>query len=295
MALSFYTDSDASISFEQFLQAINKTLKPENEESLLACAEPLLLLANNAEFFLDYLNENLDSETGKKEAAINYSEQNYMLHNGENYFIRMTYWPMLPDSSQAVNDQNAYFSYGFVHDHNFPLLTAGYKGEGYRTKIWEYDREQIVGYPGERVDLKFLEETKLSHGKALYYRPSQDIHSQYAPTDEDSFAINIIPKWKTPNRQFEFNPGKGTIQQIMYGGPIYESKFSMLKLARYVHNAETIHHLYNLAASHESTLIRQESLNSLFKIQGSKSVWQEALENSDQLIRRYAQAMLDKA
>ena len=46
------------------------------------------------------------------------------------------------------------FFYHVPHDHNFSFLTVGYLGPGYWSEYYEYDYGEVVGMPGEKVDLQ---------------------------------------------------------------------------------------------------------------------------------------------
>ena len=83
------------------------------------------------------------------------------------------------------------FFYHVPHDHNFSFLTVGYLGPGYWSDYYEYDYEQVVGVPGETVDLSFVEKSRLEPGKVMLYRAHRDVHNQL-PADEMSISINIM-------------------------------------------------------------------------------------------------------
>ena len=77
------------------------------------------------------------------------------------------------------------------HDHNFSFLTVGYLGPGYWSEYYEYDYAAVVGLPGEKVDLRFIEKARLEQGKVMLYRAASDVHNQL-PADEMSVSINIM-------------------------------------------------------------------------------------------------------
>ena len=49
----------------------------------------------------------------------------------------------------------------------------------------------MVGLPGEKVDLRFVEKARLEQGKVMLYRAHRDVHNQL-PADEMSVSINIM-------------------------------------------------------------------------------------------------------
>lgn len=83
------------------------------------------------------------------------------------------------------------FFYGLPHDHNFSFLTVGYLGPGYWSDYYECDYDRILGYPGERVDLRFVERSRLTRGKVLLYRKHRDVHRQLPP-ESLSVSLNIL-------------------------------------------------------------------------------------------------------
>ena len=114
-----------------------------------------------------------------------------MLHRAsEKYFIRANFWPSPQDSVFKTSGTSPFF-YGIPHDHNFSFLTVGYLGPGYWSEYYEYDYEGAAGVPGEKVDLRFVEKSRLEPGKVMLYRAHRDIHNQL-PADDMSVSINIM-------------------------------------------------------------------------------------------------------
>src|SRR3546814_8782480 len=83
------------------------------------------------------------------------------------------------------------FFYGKAHDHNFSFLTVGYMGPGYWSEYYEYDYANVAGYVGEKVNLRYIEKSKLDEGKVMLYRIHRDVHLQL-PADEMSVSLNIM-------------------------------------------------------------------------------------------------------
>jgi hypothetical protein len=289
MAYTYRSNTKESITLEEFIDTLNNTISFGDEESLLDCVEPLFKISNNATFFTEYLNKQLKSDILSFQKKNAYSEQSYMVYDCKDFYIRITYWPVLSNNSMVRGSQNDLFSYDLAHDHNFPLLTAGYKGDGYITKLWEYDYDKVIGYTNEEVDIKFLEEVTLAKGKALYYRPSKDIHCQYAPIVEDSLAINIILKSykQFDYRQYEFNTNKKIIQNVLYGST--SSKFGLLQMTNLINNTETVDLLYKLSTTHEIPQVRQESLNALYNIEKTDEVWEIGLNDIEKSVQDYSE------
>lgn len=287
MAISFYSNTKDSLSFDEFLCLTKEKIKFGNEDSLLQCNELLLKLSNNKTFFIDFLNSQLKDNFNLFQSENSYNEQSFLLFDCSDFYIRVTYWPKYSSNQKIKSEQDKTFTYNLAHDHNFSLLTAGYKGEGYWTKIWEYDYEKIIGFSGEKVDMKFLEETNLCEGKAMYYIPNKDIHLQLPPKSEDSLAINIILKSykQFNNKQFDFNIENKTIKNVIYGSS--SSKFGILKLASHVNDEKTIELLMNLIKKNEIKLVKEEALISLSKIISDKDFIIKLIKDDISLCKFY--------
>lgn len=164
---------------------------PEDEEAMAAFAEPLRRLANNRRFLGDLVIEELKHHCSRQSARNHYSSQVIILHNtARDFVLRANFWPAAADTVM-VNSGREPFFYGVPHDHNFSFLTAGYLGPGYLSDYYEYDYSRVVGIPGEKVDLRFMERSRLSPGKVLLYRRHLDVHSQLPP-DSLSVSLNIL-------------------------------------------------------------------------------------------------------
>lgn len=293
MALSFNSNTSECITFNEFIEETTKILKYPEKDAILDCTELLFKLANNKVFFAELLNEQLNLDLGNFQKGNHYSEQSFMLHMSKTFFIRMTFWPILSNNIKVSKSQEDLFSYGLAHDHNFSLLTAGYHGDGYKTKLWEYNYDDTIGYVGEKVNVKYLEEVTLGQNKALFYRPSKDIHAQYAPVLEDSLALNIIliDDLLAENRQYDFDIEKSTIKRILYGASM--PKYGLLKLSTLINNDKTIDLLVQIATKHEIPQMRQEALQALFDIQGSDQVWKLGLEDRDKSVINFCKTKSD--
>jgi hypothetical protein len=199
------------------VQALNDDVfDPADEESFAAAGPLLKRLANNRRFLADVAVAELKDRCGRQERENRYSSQVIMLHRAsEKYFIRANFWPSPKDSIFKASGTSPFF-YGVPHDHNFSFLTVGYLGPGYWSEYYEYDYESVVGLPGEKVDLRFIEKTKLDPGKVMLYRAHKDVHNQL-PADEMSVSINIMEA--SPRlpylAQYRFDPAKCEIAGVL--------------------------------------------------------------------------------
>jgi hypothetical protein len=183
---------EGAINLGDLVQALNDDgFDPGDEESFAAAAPLLRRLANNREFLAELAIEELKDRCTRQSLENRYSSQVIMLHRAsEKFFIRANFWPSERDSLYKASGTSPFF-YHVPHDHNFSFLTVGYLGPGYWSEYYEYDYESVVGLPGEKVDLKYIEKARLEPGKVMLYRAHRDIHDQL-PADDLSVSINIM-------------------------------------------------------------------------------------------------------
>ena len=183
---------EEAISLGELVQALNDDgFDPGDEESFAAAAPLLRRLANNRDFLAELAIEELKDRCTRQSLENRYSSQVIMLHRAsEKFYIRANFWPSERDSLYKASGNSPFF-YHVPHDHNFSFLTVGYLGPGYWSEYYEYDYESVVGLPGEKVDLKYIEKSRLEPGKVMLYRAHRDIHDQL-PADDMSVSINIV-------------------------------------------------------------------------------------------------------
>lgn len=180
------------ITLGDLVAALNDpTFDPADEDSFAAAGPLLKGLAANRDFLADIAIAELKDRCARQSRENDYSSQVIMLHRAsEKYFIRANFWPSPRDSLFKASGASPFF-YHVPHDHNFSFLTVGYLGPGYWSEYYEYDYESVVGVPGEKVDLRFVEKARLEPGKVMLYRAHKDVHNQL-PADEMSVSINIM-------------------------------------------------------------------------------------------------------
>jgi hypothetical protein len=191
---------DNAIELGELIEALNDPrFDPNDEESFAAFGPLLKQLANNRAFLADIALAELKDRCARQSATSGYSSQVIMLHRAaEKYFIRANFWPSPRDSVFKASGTSPFF-YNVPHDHNFSFLTVGYLGPGYWSNYYEYDYGEVLGIPGEKVDLRFVEKSRLEPGKVMLYRAHKDVHDQL-PADALSISINIMES--SPNLPF---------------------------------------------------------------------------------------------
>ncbi len=192
--------NEAPLELGDLIAALNQeNFDPTDEESFAAAAPLLKGLANNRDFLAEIAIAELKDRCTKQSLENRYSGQVIMLHRAtEKYFIRANFWPSERDSIFKASGTSPFF-YHVPHDHNFSFLTVGYLGPGYWSEYYEYDYDQVVGLPGEKVDLRYVEKARLEPGKVMLYRAHKDVHDQL-PAEEMSVSINIMHA--SPNLPF---------------------------------------------------------------------------------------------
>lgn len=164
---------------------------PADEECFASFGPALRRLANNRRFLAEFVTEELKGRCTGQARRNQYGAQVILLHGrSARYLIRANFWPSLDDSIAQSSGAGAFF-YDVPHDHNFSFLTVGYVGPGYWSDYYEYDYSAVSGHAGEKVDLHFVERSRLSEGRVLLYRAHRDVHRQLPP-DEMSVSLNIL-------------------------------------------------------------------------------------------------------
>jgi hypothetical protein len=189
MAVQLQCGDETEIELGDLVAALNEeSFDPGDPDSFAAAAPWLKRLANNRAFLADLAVAELKDRCTRQSLENRYSSQVIMLHRAsEKFFIRANFWPSPRDTVLKASGMAPFF-YHVPHDHNFSFLTVGYTGPGYWSEYYEYDYESVVGLAGEKVDLRFIEKSRLEPGKLLFYRAHRDVHNQL-PADEMSVSI----------------------------------------------------------------------------------------------------------
>jgi hypothetical protein len=210
-------EDEPPIELGDLIEALNMDgFDPADEDSFAAAGPLLKRLANNRAFLADVATKELKERCTRQGLENRYSSQVIMLHRAsEKYFIRANFWPSERDSVFKTSGASPFF-YHIPHDHNFSFLTVGYLGPGYWSDYYEFAHEGVAGFPGEKVDLRFVEKSRLEPGKVMLYRAHRDVHDQL-PADELSVSINIMEA--TPSlpflAQYRFDVKNCTIAGIL--------------------------------------------------------------------------------
>ncbi|MGA9582736.1 MAG: transposase, partial [Allosphingosinicella sp.] len=192
MPCVIHSECDEAIELGDLVEILEtQGFDPSDEDSIAAFGPALRRLANNRRFLGDLVVEELKRHCSTQSERNHYSSQVILLHGASRKFLlRANFWPAEGDGVMVNSGRDPFF-YGVPHDHNFSFLTVGYLGSGYWSDYYEYDYGRVVGVPGERVELRFVERSRLSPGKVLLYRRNLDVHAQFPP-DDLSVSLNIM-------------------------------------------------------------------------------------------------------
>ena len=191
MTRAIAVDSAAPLELDACVAGLNAMRFDPREEAAFVEAAPLLAgLAANRTFLGTLMIEELRGRARTQEQGNDYGAQVVMLAQGDGWFVRANIWPAANDALLRTNGARSFF-YGVPHDHNFSFLTVGYFGPGYWSDYYDYDHAAVIGLPGERAGLRFVERSALGEGRMLLYRAHRDVHSQH-PADATSVSLNLM-------------------------------------------------------------------------------------------------------
>jgi hypothetical protein len=269
-------DDEPPIALGDLVAALNEeSFDPADEDSFAAAGHLLKRLAANRSFLADIAVAELKDRCTRQSLENRYSSQVIMLHRAsEKFFIRANFWPSERDSLFKASGNSPFF-YHVPHDHNFSFLTVGYLGPGYWSEYYEYDHDEVAGLPGEKIDLRFVEKSRLETGKVMLYRAHRDVHNQL-PADEMSVSINVMHA--TPClpflNQYRFDVKRCEIVSLLNR----TSTEALLGLAANHEGGNVRDLLESFAAGHPCDRIRFAALRELAAAEGDGDAGVERLE-----------------
>jgi hypothetical protein len=225
---------------------------PSDEESMAAFGPALRKLANNRRFLGDLVIEELKRHCSTQSERNHYSSQVILLHAASKFLLRANFWPAEGDGVMVNSGRDPFF-YGLPHDHNFSFLTVGYLGSGYWSDYYEYDYGRVLGVPGEGVELRFVERSRLSPGKVLLYRKHVDVHSQLPP-DDLSVSLNVLALSPASDfrEQYSFDTGRSALARVINASALE----TLVRLAGHIGGENGAELIERFARHHPSERIR---------------------------------------
>lgn len=293
MALTLEFSTTDSIELLDYLEYMSSEVDLRDTDQVLESGTMLKSLANNRNFLVDRVNQELLSWRNFQPGN-SYSAQTLTLGGGKGFYVRANMWVPPSQVSGPQNWESNLYAYARPHDHNFSFMTVGYFGSGYATSIYEYDPELIAGIPGEQVQLRFLEKTTLPVGKVMFYRAGRDVHSQEHP-EEFSISLNLMlarPEVDWSN-QYWFDLNKHTIQDFVQR-PSVSGRLALCQLARVLGNGATINILESIASHHEMPRVRASAYESLAALTScaAQTTWEYAVQDKHPFVRDLARRAL---
>ena len=261
MAKTWLIDENDSIKLQDFISFVDSlgadVFDTRNSDTV---ARKMRMLCNNRVFFAEHLARELRSDEPVNENQ--YRARVFVIHKSRYFMIRAVVWEpiiKLPDDNMLA--------YRVCHDHNFDFYTVGYYGPGYRTMIYKYDYDSVLGCPQERVDMTLLEDTTLDYGKVMFYSRNVDIHQQMPPPDL-SISINLMSQAginseqmsRRVNRQYDFDLQNSTIV-----GRIKTSPDEALLSIGAALGGECVDLIENIAKCDTSDIVRFKAIESLVR------------------------------
>ncbi len=293
MALSFYPPDVETMTLDEYLDAVKGTVSAQDIDSVAASAPLLKRLGNNRTFVVEHLNEQL--KFWPANALPFYSVQSSILGNDGPVSVRMNIWPTIDADERRRKIQSNVYSYYDTHDHNFTFMTVGYFGAGYGTRLYEYDASQVIGYPGEKVDIRFLEETTLPVGKVMLYRPGRDIHTQLPPS-EFSMSLNLMvvdAHRESLRDQYYFDIERGCIASYVESNS--SKRISQVEMMRFIGDDNSVDILWSLAQRHPCPRTRLAALETLVALKPGEAdaAWRFGAADTSELVQRACRRRAD--
>ncbi len=260
MPIVIDTNTNQTIGLDELIERLDTGLDTRCHDSMIAAADDLKALANNRTFLADLVAREL-KDLATMQRGNSYTPQVVMLHLNprKNYFLRANIWPSAQDAVMRASGPDPFF-YHKPHDHNFNFLTVGYHGPGYWSDYYEYEYDNVSGYVGEPMGLRFLERSALAQGKVMLYRASVDVHDQL-PADELSISLNIMENTLRPivTDQYAADTVSGTIKRLVNRN----NMVCVLSVAAAIGNENTVDVVDHIARNHVNPRIRFAAIRSL--------------------------------
>jgi hypothetical protein len=300
MAWTIPAATDRIATLDEVLEVAADTIvDPHDLDSIAACAPALRALANDRGLMYGALNEDLVNIVGGK-AKLFYSPQSLILREtAQRFTVRANIWPLVRSKPRSRPLTEKIFAYTVAHDHNFSFLTVGYHGPGYETTIYEYDYDRVEGYVGEKVDLRFLEHTRLEQGKVMLFRSGRDIHIQYPP-EELTISLNLLVGSDDAYRheQYAFDVDHARIADLLLQSGITNIVGYLRFVASFGGDGRTRELLDGIASRHANRNVRLAAAESAATLAPDAAererIWDAALGDKDLLVRQGAARQISR-
>jgi hypothetical protein len=203
-----FDPGSGAMGVEEFLGCLPDADRFDGQDRFMFIAEMMSRLTGELGYIDSYIRHLWETQKNYQ-IEDGYGDTSLILGGNDRYKLRLVKWT--PLSMIALpNLHRVGLSYGFLHNHDFHLVTKGIFGDGYETEVYRYEASKIVGAIGEDVPLKFQGRFKLSQGAVMWYEQYHDVHNQIPPSSF-SLSFNVIPvdaEVKYPQLSFSMPEGK---------------------------------------------------------------------------------------
>jgi hypothetical protein len=294
MAITLDPSIQDTSSIAELLDFCNARVSYTDEASILAASDLLAGLVHDRMLLINAINSKFFRILEAADGDLGLSTQSILMHADAKFKIRANIWKPPAVRGGSTDHDDKIYSYQYAHNHNFQLLTVGYLGSGYATQFYECDPANISGYIGEKVDLRFLEETSLPRGRVILMRSGIDVHTQLPP-QEFSVSLNLLvaEPGGAVSEQYNFDLEKSVIAGII-AAPM-SSIISVLTFAAMVGSSNNVEPALRIAESNSNWRVRLAAYEcSSFLAEGeSEGIWNKALRDTHARIRELASAHLE--
>lgn len=256
--------SPSRVSLDELSEHLGRGVNFSNEQYVFELAPLLAGLAADPDLLSAHITRQLAAYQEGFQRDNPYLAGNLILARGSGFTIRANLWHPAADDALEDGQRRRLQPYEVLHDHDFSFLTVGYEGPGYFTELYECDPESIEGYPGEKVDLRYLGRDSLPAGKVMYFRARRDVHSQQLP-DALSISLNILienPE-DTLRHRYVFDDDHRIVE---ISGVEQEARLFLCDLAGLLGDENTFDRLRALAQNHPTPQLRARALGAMHRL-----------------------------
>ena len=220
-------NTSRSITLDEFCAICDSIGEIACAEDYDRISEPLVALANNKDFLLDFIYKDLEC-VDNYQIDNDYNIQSILMARRKHYDVRVNFWPSSKDYELSDKRVSDFLAYNYPHDHNFHFITTSFTNDCYETDVYNYTYNKYE--IGESISLSSVGRYRLMKGMIMIYETSKDIHTQFAPKDM-SISINVIPRQQSNNNQYVFDLEQEEITGVVEeGSPVYLLSYISNKL-----------------------------------------------------------------
>jgi hypothetical protein len=287
VSLALSSDATGTLALDAFVEHLERDLGLSDCDDLVDAAPAFKCLLNNDRLIADFIAAELRNWRAGR-ADHEYVGHTFVLARRPAFLVRANAWVAPDPRKPAPTAQDPGFGYLIPHDHNFAFLTGAYSGPGYETVLFEYDPETVVGFAGERVELRPRGRRAFPPGSMMLYEASRDVHYQEHPAAL-SITLNVVVTGRyTERAQYLFDLPGGTIATALTPGSVRGT--TLCDLAAAVGNGDTAELLADVARAAENPRVRVAAAHALRALEpaAGEALVDELRANRDYRVRGLA-------